>query len=103
MQHGARVGGSEAGAVQLVSRSGNRDGLRGAQEGLPLYKLDTASKNDAELLELKFVSYSEALNISKDDVYAKMLEKYFDIRGNDLNAIDNLEGTLIPYLKYQIL
>ena len=58
-----------------------------------LYKLDISSKNDAELLELKFVSYAEALNISKDDVYAKMLEKYFDIRGNDLNAIDNLEKT----------
>jgi hypothetical protein len=64
-----------------------------------LYKLDTTSKNDAELLELKFVSYAEALNISKDDVYAKMLEKYFNLNIEEIQNTENLEKTFSTYFE----
>lgn len=64
-----------------------------------LYKLDTVSKSDAELLELKFVSYAEALNISKDDVYAKMLEKYFNLDNEEIKNLDNLEKTFNTYFE----
>lgn len=64
-----------------------------------LYKLDIASKNDADLLELKFISYAEALNIKKDDVYAKMLEKYFNIDNEEINHTENLEKAFNTYFE----
>ena len=64
-----------------------------------LYKLDNEYKNDENLLELKFTSYAEALNISKDDVYSKMLEKYFSLDSDEIKSIDNLEKTFDTYLR----
>lgn len=64
-----------------------------------LYKLDFISKNDADLLELKFISYAEALNISKDDVYIKMLEKYFNLDNEEIKSLDNLEKTFDTYFE----
>lgn len=64
-----------------------------------LYKLDFTSKNDADLLELKFISYAEALNISKDDVYIKMLEKYFNLDNEEIKSLDNLEKTFDTYFE----
>ena len=51
------------------------------------------------LLELKFISYAEALNISKDDIYSKMFEKYFSLDNNEIKSIDNLEKTFDTYLR----
>lgn len=64
-----------------------------------LYKLDFTSKNDADLLELKFISYAEALNISKDDVYIKILEKYFNLDNEEIKSLDNLEKTFDTYFE----
>lgn len=64
-----------------------------------LYKLDFTSKNDADLLELKFISYAEALNISKDDVYTKILEKYFNLDNEEIKSLDNLEKTFDTYFE----
>ena len=64
-----------------------------------LYKLDFSSKNDADLLELKFISYAEALNISKDDVYVNMLEKYFNLDTEEIKSLDNLEKTFDTYFE----
>lgn len=64
-----------------------------------LYKLDSEYKNDVNLLELKFVSYAEALNISKDDVYTKMLEKYFNLDNEEIKSLDNLEKAFDTYFE----
>ncbi|MFW2567825.1 relaxase/mobilization nuclease domain-containing protein [Aliarcobacter butzleri] len=64
-----------------------------------LYKLDSEYKDDLNLLELKFVSYAEALNISKDDVYTKMLEKYFNLNNEEIKSLDNLEKAFDTYFE----
>lgn len=64
-----------------------------------LYKLDSDYKTDINLMELKFISYAEALNISKDDVYSKMLEKYFNLDNEEIKSIDNLEKTFSTYFE----
>ncbi|KLE06509.1 hypothetical protein AF78_03015 [Aliarcobacter butzleri L353] len=64
-----------------------------------LYKLDSEYKDDVNLLELKFVSYAEALNISKDDVYTKMLEKYFNLDNEEIKSLDNLEKAFDTYFE----
>lgn len=64
-----------------------------------LYKLDSEYKDDVNLLELKFVSYAEALNISKDDVYTKMLEKYFNLNNEEIKSLDNLEKAFDTYFE----
>lgn len=64
-----------------------------------LYRLDNEYKNDENLLELKFISYAEALNISKDDIYSKMLEKYFSLDNDEIKSIDNLEKTFDTYFE----
>ena len=36
---------------------------------------------------------------SKDDIYSKMLEKYFSLDNNEIKSIDNLEKTFDTYLR----
>jgi len=64
-----------------------------------LYALDTQTKNDNSLLELKFLFYSEALNITRDDVYEKMLEKYFELGSEEIKNIENIEKTFDNYFE----
>jgi ribosomal protein S18 len=64
-----------------------------------LYSLDNQSKNDSSLLELKFLSYAEALDITRDDVYAKMLEKYFNLDSEEIKNLENIEKTFDTYFE----
>lgn len=68
-----------------------------------LYSIDIESNKNVDLLELKFLSYAEALNISKDDVYNKMLSKYFEFTDNDLNSLTDSEKTFYTHLEFSQL
>ena len=65
-----------------------------------LYELDIDSKEDVYLLQLKFESYAEALDISKDEIFSKMLIKYFNLDENEISQLNDLEKTFDTYLEF---
>ena len=54
-----------------------------------LYQLDPGASDGKELLDIKFKSYADVLEISRDDVYGKMLEKHFDFSSEDIEKLDD--------------
>jgi hypothetical protein len=65
-----------------------------------LFATDTTYSNDKDLLELKFEAYADALDINKDEVYGKLLEKYFNFTNEELEKIDNYEKVFDTYLEF---
>ena len=68
-----------------------------------LYEIDKVTVIDSDILELKFQAYSEALEIDKDDVYGKLLEKNFDFSSDDLEKLDNYENIFNTNLEFSMM
>lgn len=66
-----------------------------------LYELDPAVSDNKDLLEIKFQSYADALDISSDDIYGKLLEKHFDLSDEDIEKLDNLKDTFDTYSEFK--
>ena len=68
-----------------------------------LYEIDKVTVIDSDILELKFQAYSEALEIDKDDIYGKLLEKNFDFSTDDLEKLDNYENLFNTNLEFSMI
>ena len=68
-----------------------------------LYNMDTESNKNIDLLELKFLSYAEALDVNKEDVYRQILSKDFNLSDNEINQLEDLEKVFDTYFEFSQL
>ena len=65
-----------------------------------LYSINKDIENDHTGLELKFEAYKNVLDIKKEDIYERLLEKHFNFSSSDLEQLDNLESTFKTNLEF---